>query len=469
MKSVWALLACGIGVGCGSSSRDRNLYEGTETLQEIRSADSAPVQDEVRSLPFKHVEWEYKLNRHQIRRMSMAGNHLYAETPTHEVIAFDRFAGEVKWMYKVDTDTDPDFPPVVADGVPEKIRALEKDLFEINRKIEDVLKEKGPGEETQKLQNERAKKREDLREAQFGDNTYVVSRQTLYCLDRESGYLRWSRRLDFAPSAQPFATQFYIFLPSAEKSRVYALSVKDKGSVVDYFRADIESPENHVTSRPVFEDPVLYFVSHDGNLYSYREWRRGNTFRTGGPIKADPIVFRHVRKVVEVDKEDPNKKTVSERKTKILFVGSLDNAFYAVDTDSGQLLWKYECGGPIQSAAVAKDLTVYVKTEEGALFALNIFPVHIATDGSVLGPRRNGELRWKVPLGERFLLKGKRGVYILGPRGEIYAMEEATGDIHGRYPTKTLQFFLTNTADDLFYCATSGGHVFALRESKENY
>jgi len=87
----------------------------------------------------------------------------------------------------------------------------------------------------------------------------------------------------------------------------------------------------------------------------------------------------------------------------------------------------------------------------------------------VLGPRRNGELRWKLPLGERLLLKGKNAVFVLGPRGEIYAMAETTGDILGRYKTRQLEFLLTNTSDDFFYCATASGHIFALRESKERY
>jgi outer membrane protein assembly factor BamB len=286
-------------------------------------------------------------------------------------------------------------------------------------------------------------------------------------LDRESGFLRWSRRLDFIPSAQPFATQTHIFIPAADHSRVYALSVKDKGGAVDFFRAEMEKEENQITTRPIYEDPNLYFASHDGNIYSYREWKQGTTFRTGGAIKADPTVYRIVRKVMQADPTDSTKKREVPQELKFLFVGGMDNAFYAIDASNGQLLWKYECGGPIKTPAVAKDSTVYVKTEEGALFALNVIPLHNVSD---LGSwRRDGERRWKIPLGERFLLKGRSYVYVLGPNSEIYAMDESTGDIAGRFKTRWLQHLITNAVDDFFYCATAEGHLFALKESKENY
>lgn len=462
-------LACTILAACGSGdTRDRSLYDGSDVVQDFDDPGVNPVKDEVRSLPFRHILWEHKLSHHQIRRMTVAGNLLFIETPTNEVVAMDRFVGDVKWIYKIDTETALDFPPIVAHGVPELILKIEKELFEINRNIDSVIKEKGPGEDSQKLQKERSEKRNALQVAQTGDNVYFLSRQVLYCLDRDSGYLRWTNRLDFIPSAQPFATQFYVFIPSAELSRVYVLSVKDKAEPIDYFRADIDQVENHVTNRPVYEDPSLVFVSHDGQIYffSVKERKRSSSFQTGGPIKADPIVHRLITVTKEKDKED--KVVTRERVTKLLFVGSMDNAFYALEADSGSLLWKYECAAPIKTAAVAKDSTVYVKSEEGALFAFACAPVHTASDGSVLGPKRNGELRWKIPLGERFLMKGKAYVYVLGPKSEIYAMDEMTGDIVGRYKTKYLRFLMTNTADDYFYCATPAGQIFALKETKES-
>ena len=92
-----------------------------------------PVMQEVRSLPFKHVEWEYKFNSRRISRMTQGGDHLFIETPDFTVIAMDRFNGRTSWMFKVDTETPLDWPPVVASGVPEEIRDLEARLRLKNR------------------------------------------------------------------------------------------------------------------------------------------------------------------------------------------------------------------------------------------------------------------------------------------------------------------------------------------------
>ncbi len=460
------LSACSTG---GGDVRNRSLYDGADVVTTVQDPGIQAVKAEVRTLPFKHLEWEYSLSRHRIRRMTVSGNFVFVETPTAEVLAIDRYVGEVKWIYRVDTDTPLDFPPVVAHGVPEMILKLEKDLVAVNRDIDQIIKERGPGKESQEKQKERSEKREALKVAQFGDNVYFLSRQVLYCLDRESGTLRWSHRLEFVPGTQPFATQFYVFIGAADFSRVYVLSVKDRGSILDFFRADIQADENQITARPVYEDPVLYFGSHDGKVYFYsvRDRKRGNPVQTGGPIMAEPVIHRFRYRTTEPDKENAGKTKEVEREGKALLVGSADNAFYSIEAASGQLLWRYECAGPIKTAAVAKDLTVYVKTEDGALFALNVMPLHNQADPSSW--RRSGEMRWKIPLGERFLMKGKQYVYVLGPRKEIYAMNEMMGDLAGRYPTRHLQFLVTNTADDLFYCANSGGHIFALRESKEEY
>ena len=82
---------------------------------------------------------------------------------------------------------------------------------------------------------------------------------------------------------------------------------------------------------------------------------------------------------------------------------------------------------------------------------------------------RSGSLRWKLPLGERFLLKGAQCVYVMGPDRQVYAMKELSGDILGRYPLQLLEHAATNPADDVFYVANPAGYVYALRESKERY
>jgi hypothetical protein len=112
---------------------------------------------------------------------------------------------------------------------------------------------------------------------------------------------------------------------------------------------------------------------------------------------------------------------------------------------------------------------VYVSTNEGALHAFEIMPLHRDAKGLPTGVKRNGNLRWKIPLAERFLVKGKERVYVMGPRAEIWGLDEKTGAVSGRYPTSLLNHVITNTVDDFVYVANSAGYVYCLRESKESY
>jgi outer membrane protein assembly factor BamB len=509
--AVVALLASLAACGGERSYAAPQYADGAGFVDDFSDPGEAAVAEAVRALPFRHEEWRFKFNDKPIARLTLAGDQLFAETPDYRVVGMDRFNGRIQWIFKVHTETPLDWAPVVAEGVPEEIRQLEADLRLVNRQIDDKLKELGPGKETQALQKKRNEYRERLRVAAFGDNVYFISRQVLYCLDRISGGLRWTHRLAFIPSAQPYAIRNFVFIPGADLSRVWALDVEKKGVEVTSYKTSITNRINQVMNRPIFSAPSLYFVCHDGNVYSFNvdtgslNW----TYPTERELMADPIVYtyRHegpvegkpaaapakegeapaMEKKPEAgamaapamaapamgapaagdDKAAAKKKAVAT--TQFLFAGGTDNTFYALDANSGGIVWKYECGAPIKSPAVAKDSTVYVKTEEGALHAFEVYPLHRDPKGNVIGPRRNGALRWKVPLAERFLFKGKERVYIIGPEREIWAMNEKSGQVVGRYRTDLLQHVLTNASDEYVYVANAAGYVYCLKESRTDY
>jgi len=423
------------------------------------------LRDELRTLPFRHVEWEYKFTEKEISRITLGMENLYLETPDHRVIAVDRFSGVTRWIYQVDTDTPLDWPPIEAYQVPDEIRREETDLRAANRKIDDIIKEKGPGKESQEAQKKRDQIRERLAQARNGDNVYFISRGVLYCLVRTTGNLLWTRRLtiEFAPSAQPFAIRSHIFVPGADLSRVWALDVEKRGRAITFYRTSIGTHDKNITNRPLYEDPALFFVSHDGAVYSYNLQGGQNwAYQTEDELRTDPVIFKYVEMA-----PDP-KGVMRPKETKILFVGGFDHAFYAIEAAGGGLMWKYETAGPIKTPAVAKGSTVYFKTEGGALFALEINPQHIdPKTGKSIGPKRNGNLRWKLPLGERFLTRGKDHVYVLGPNQEVYRLNENTGEVIGRYPLRLLQHVVTNPLDDILYVAHPSGYVWALREAKD--
>ncbi len=450
--------------GCGE--RISPAYYGDEGfVEDFYDPGYDALRDEIATYPWKEIEWDHKFNNREIARLTLGGDHLYVETPDHQIISINRFSGRTAWIYKVDTDTPLDFPPVEAHGAPEEIRELEAKRAEISKQIDDVIKEKGLGPETDALRKKRQEVNEQLRVAAYGDNVYFLSRQVIYCLDRLSGNLRWTRRLIFAPSAQPFAIRSHVFISGGDLSRVWKLDVAKKGKEIYFYKPDLNQPQNYVMNRPVVDIPSLYFVSHDGGIYSFtstgkRNWR----FPTLCEIKADPILHLHA-KVTKASDGTPR-----TQYTKLLFVGSQDFAFYALDADAGALLWKYETGGAgMTTAAVAKDDTVYVKTNGGALLALEVWPQHKdPKTGAETGMKRDGRLRWKLPLGERFLVKGADRVYILASNRVIESRNEFTGAVLGRFRTNLLQHLITNNKDGYMYVANSAGYIFCLKESKSD-
>lgn len=468
MRSLgWVLAACA--AGCAGEGASPAYYSGGGAfVEDFGDPGVDAVEAEVASLPWKEKVWQHQLNNRPIARMTLGGSHLYVETPDFHLISVNRFNGHVEWIYKVDTETPLDWPPVEADQAPEEIRRREADLFAINRQIDDMLKEKGIGVETQKLQKKRAEIREQLKAAAFGDNVYFVSRQVLYCLDRLSGNLRWTKRLAFVPSAQPFAIRTHVFMPGADLSRVWALDVTNKGDRAATFNASIDRRENHIMNRPVFSDPSLFFTCHDGKVYCYNvpKGQLNWTYETERELRADPVIFEHK----EAGGKDDKGKERPPQSYRMLFVGGMDFCFYALDGDSGALLWKYECGAEVKTPAIAKDRTVYFKTEDGALHAMDILPMHRdPKTGAAAGLKRNGQLRWKLPLAERFLSKGRDRVYVMGPKKEIFGVNEMTGETMGRYPTDVLQHVMSNTGDNLVYVANSAGYLFCLRESRKDF
>src|SRR6185295_9181345 len=182
------------------------------------------------------------------------------------------------------------------------------------------------------------------------------------------------------------------------------------------YRASIMTTQNQIMNSPVYSDPSLYFSCHDGNVYCFKvtdgtlTW----TYQTERSLRADPTVYVYKSDEAPVPAGAPDPAKPGEMKpagdgmapppamekkpaegmaapamgapakddkggkkkavvtTKFLFVGSTDNAFYALDANGGNCIWKYECGAVIKSPAIAKDNTVYVSTEDGALHAFEV-------------------------------------------------------------------------------------------------
>ena len=65
---------------------------------------------------------------------------------------------------------------------------------------------------------------------------------------------------------------------------------------------------------------------------------------------------------------------------KFVYIGSTDNQMYALDTDTGRLVWRYTAEGQITSSTAISDEAIYFGCVDGAIYSLDA---------------KTGALRWR--------------------------------------------------------------------------
>ena len=137
------------------------------------------------------------------------------------------------------------------------------------------------------------------------------------------------------------------------------------------------------------------------------EW----SFKTEGPIVASPSIADGV-----------------------LFVGSSDGVFYAIDQKTGKLKWKTAFADPIASSPAIAGGLVYFLAYDGVLYAL-------AAD--------TGAIQWRFSTGGERRLEA-RGIHGLTPSSQLIA--------------DPMDLFLSSPAvfNNRVYFGSSDGHIYAL-------
>ncbi|MHC4608243.1 MAG: outer membrane protein assembly factor BamB family protein, partial [Planctomycetota bacterium] len=282
-----------------------DVYYPAQQPHQLTEADYADpgelaLRDEILTLPFKHEEWMYRYPNDLICRVTIGFEHLFLETPDHKIIAIDRRNGRTSWKHFVHTGKPINWRIVESFGVPEEVDYLEKALWQNKRDLDQVIAEKGPGKESEPLRKKRKEFHERLRVAKEQDNIYFLSQHWIFCLERRSGARKWKRKLNFVPGGQPFAIRNFVFIPGQDLVRVWMLDVEERGNDVAYFKSALRGDgKNHIMNQPVFNDPTLFFVCHDGKVYAHDVVARKLkwTFPTERTLRCDPLLY-HYREVM---------------------------------------------------------------------------------------------------------------------------------------------------------------------------
>lgn len=175
-------------------------------------------------------------------------------------------------------------------------------------------------------------------------------------------------------------------------------------------------------------------------------------FKTEGPITASPAIADGM-----------------------VYIGSLDTNFYAVDQQTGRQKWKFKTEGPIASSAAVTNGLVYFSSNDGVFYAL-------AAD--------NGSVKWRFATerGERrFEAKGLHGtkpagqtipdpfdhftsspaffngrVYFGSGDGNIYALDAQTGVLQWKFGTQDVVRASPAIANNTVYIGSWDSYLYAL-------
>lgn len=162
-------------------------------------------------------------------------------------------------------------------------------------------------------------------------------------------------------------------------------------------------------------------------------------------------------------KRDPHPQELAGAATddRRIFLGSDDGDFYALDADSGEVLWEREIGA-VSTRPVVERNRLYVATKRGELLCLD-----------ALG----GDEIWRHRTGSPFLeppVLGDERVYAASEGDEVFALDRQSGEVEWRYEDEREAELslhghagVTLDGDELFTGFSSGALVSLDIESGE--
>ena len=433
-----------------------------------------------KNLPFKQINWEAVFVGEKIRQMSRYGDALYVETDACRLYSVNIKTGFRQWQVQLPAPID-NFISTVGD-LPKKEAELRKNLIAVEKEIAGESKRKDRDEDKIKsMKRQFQALQQEFLSLRLRDAIYLTCRGSLYCIDRSVGTILWQTQLDFVPGTTPCSTIASVFIGSFDFYRVYQVDTTLKYEK-DWFKAS-----EQVSTTPMYENPTLYFGSHDGKVYAYDTtghklfW----SFQTEKSISTDMIM------------DDD-----------ILYVGSTDFAVYGIDRYAGILLWKFETGeaitapmrldkmvvktaAPIQSppaegenegleqsdSVLAKtqdtvSRTLYVYSNNNGLYALDLLTNSvIVRDDDPSRPDREKIIRkaiprWKFKDGKYFLIRGWKRIYVLGLDNKtLYALGSGKLlDVKEKYDLSSFPVRYGDLDEGTLYIASPDGYLFSVRE-----
>ena len=246
----------------------------------------------------------------------------------------------------------------------------------------------------------------------------------LYCIHARTGSVEWTHITQGRIRSSPRVEFDHVFFGS-DDDHIYALSANTGREV---WKVDMGAP---VRSSVAIGEELLYFGCEDGavvalDIRGEAKWR----FRARRGVMSSPFLD-----VIEG----------------LVFVGSKDWNFYALDANTGWPVWRVRTGGPIVSSPTMADGTIFIGSADKCLYALDA--------------RHNGREKWKYETEGQVTsnpVYANGIVYVGSVDGHLYSIDAETGELRWRYQTGGPIVSSPAVSDNVVYIGSIDRYVYAI-------
>jgi outer membrane protein assembly factor BamB len=277
--------------------------------------------------------------------------------------------------------------------------------------------------------------------------------------------LAWQYELNSAVVASPVVSGQQLFV-AAENGNLHALDLSTQRPLWLFHAA------GGISSTPAVAQGMVYFLSRDGRFYAVdqgdgtQRW----TFSTlgehyfsaqgmfGAPLTSTPV-------------SDPWDYFLSSPLVHggRVYFGSSDGNVYALDAQTGALLWRFKTGGVVHSSPAWVDNKILIGSWDSALYALEA-----DTGREIWRYQGRSEHRYSILLGiQSSPTVDQERVYVGSRDGHMYALKLADGTLCWTYDAQGSWIVATAAADEgTLYVGTSDTGIFIALDKatgKERY
>ena len=250
----------------------------------------------------------------------------------------------------------------------------------------------------------------------FGSTDSVV-----YSVGARSGQLVWTVPTKGKIYSSPFGDFGHVFIGS-DDHHLYAIHLGEGRTSWTY------QTDGALRTRPLFYENMILFACQMGVMYALGldrkvRWR----FRARRGFLSSPVADKG-----------------------LVFIGSLDWNFYALDIRSGWAAWRYRAGGPIVSTPAVWEGLVFFGSADGYIYALDAGAGRVVWRHQVEGqvtasPTVHGG-----------------NVYIGGVDGQLYCLDARTGDLRWQYCADGPITAAPVVVGGVVYCGSLDHYVYAI-------